>query len=452
MAQRIRTYSMSSEASNHFHSINEHPVDDISLEFFYKPHTVTLLTVSILGLLYSVFTRDDNVAEENLISGLCAVVFFFLIVSVLTFPNGISVLYLLLLQFILFQNLSDVRNMMWWLFPDLRHFRIDTEKDYAVNCSDVTFERVWSHVDVFAFGHFWGWALKALLIRHAGICWTISFMWEFTEMFFAHLLPNFKECWWDALILDVLICNGLGIWLGMFVCKKLEIRTFSWESIKDIHSATGKLKRAVLQFTPESWTHVRWLDPNCTYMRFWALCQLVIIWQIAELNTFFLKHILEVPTGHPLSVGRILLIAAISAPSLRQYYTYVTDPHCSRVGTQCWVFCAVTLTEALICVKLGADLFALTEATSIVGWLLFMMALSVICVYLCVEYARWQNARLRQADERAEAAARESSPKKSRSLNFVQEYVDSNPVENGEQGSPGKVKRRSKAAKGKTGT
>lgn len=31
-----------------------------------------------------------------------------------------------------------------------------------------------------------------------------------TEMVFAHLLPNFLECWWDALILDVLVCNGLG--------------------------------------------------------------------------------------------------------------------------------------------------------------------------------------------------------------------------------------------------
>lgn len=41
----------------HFQAINEHPVDDISLEFFYKPHTVTLLTVSVLGLLYTAFTR-----------------------------------------------------------------------------------------------------------------------------------------------------------------------------------------------------------------------------------------------------------------------------------------------------------------------------------------------------------------------------------------------------------
>ena len=50
-------------------------------------------------------------------------------------------------------------------------------------------------------------------------------------MTFAHLLPNFAECWWDALILDVLICNGVGIWFGMFICKQLEMRNYHWESI-----------------------------------------------------------------------------------------------------------------------------------------------------------------------------------------------------------------------------
>lgn len=49
---------------------------------------------------------------------------------------------------------------------------------------------------------------------------------------FAHLLPNFKECWWDALILDVLVCNGLGIWCGLKVCSFLEMREYKWVSIR----------------------------------------------------------------------------------------------------------------------------------------------------------------------------------------------------------------------------
>lgn len=40
-----------------FPSINERPVDDISLEFFYQPHTITLLLISIGAVIYSAFAR-----------------------------------------------------------------------------------------------------------------------------------------------------------------------------------------------------------------------------------------------------------------------------------------------------------------------------------------------------------------------------------------------------------
>lgn len=142
-------------------------------------------------------------------------------------------------------------------------------------------------------------------------------MWEITEITFAHLLPNFIECWWDALVLDVLICNGLGIWCGLKICKMLEMREYKWASIRDISTTTGKIKRAVLQFTPVSWTTMRWLDPNSTYMRFLSVSQLVIFWQITELNTFFLKHIFEMPPSHPIVAIRLVFIGLIVAPSVR---------------------------------------------------------------------------------------------------------------------------------------
>ena len=45
------------DSDDYFRVINEKGVDDISLEVFYKPHTITLLSVSVIGLLYSAFTR-----------------------------------------------------------------------------------------------------------------------------------------------------------------------------------------------------------------------------------------------------------------------------------------------------------------------------------------------------------------------------------------------------------
>ena len=58
-------------------------------------------------------------------------------------------------------------------------------------------------------------------------------------------------------------------------------------------------------------------------MRIISVTELIIFWQVTELNTVFLKHIFEVPPGHPLIVGRICLVGLIVVPSSRQ----LTDTH-----------------------------------------------------------------------------------------------------------------------------
>ncbi|KAK1116661.1 hypothetical protein K0M31_018203 [Melipona bicolor] len=402
-ADNIEGYKLR-HGTDSFPNINERPVDDISIEFFYKPHSITLLLISIGAVIYSAFTRNTTNVEDNIWAGILCIIFFFLIISILTFPNGpftrphpvvwrlvfgCSVLYLMGLLFMLFQDYETVRKIFVWIDPRLASFHIDMDKEYGVNCSEITVEKIWNHLDIFAVAHFLGWTFKAILIRHLGILWAISVMWEVTEIAFAHLLPNFVECWWDAFILDVVVCNGLGIWVGLKICSLLEMREYKWVSILDIESTTGKLKRAMLQFTPGSWTAVRWLDPTCTYMRFVALCQLVIFWQVSELNTFFLKHVYEFPPSHPFVVARLVLVGVIVAPSVRQYYMFVTDPTCSRVGTQCWVYGAIMVTEALLCIRHGAALFERTQALNILLWLLCQSLVSVLCVYGCVLWHRY---------------------------------------------------------------
>jgi len=57
MANRPDSVKVNSRTSDSFYSINERPVDDISIELFYRPHTITLLAVSIGAVIYSAFTR-----------------------------------------------------------------------------------------------------------------------------------------------------------------------------------------------------------------------------------------------------------------------------------------------------------------------------------------------------------------------------------------------------------
>uniref|UniRef100_A0A914VZN9 Phosphatidylserine synthase n=1 Tax=Plectus sambesii TaxID=2011161 RepID=A0A914VZN9_9BILA len=400
ISRRRRTKTESER--DYFQMINERLVEDITVEFFYKPHTLSVLAAAVIFVIYTAFTTDDESNSVNAWLGFKAVLFFFLIISVLAFPNGpfirphpafwriifgLSVLYLLLLLFSLFQNFDSIKGVLAWLDPERLNKQVLDEKEYAINCSDVSVARVWSHMDIFAVGHFLGWGMKALIIRHGVICWYISIAWEITEMVFTHLLPNFQECWWDALLLDVLLCNGLGIWMGLFVCKKLEMQNFHWESIKNIKSTKGKFKRAVLQFTPASWTHVNWFD-SFALRRFGAVYLFVMVWLVTELNTFFLKHIFAVDTSHPLVFFRIILVAFISAPTIRQYYLYATDPRIKRLGMQCWVYLAICILEASICIKFGRSRLPGPKLALITLWIIFMALGTVGCVYFSVVWAR----------------------------------------------------------------
>ena len=66
-----------------FTEINERPVEDIQLEIFYKPHTITLLLACVFGLVYTAFVRDASDHQANLFAGLIGVFVFFMIISVL---------------------------------------------------------------------------------------------------------------------------------------------------------------------------------------------------------------------------------------------------------------------------------------------------------------------------------------------------------------------------------
>merc|ERR1739838_662276 len=400
MAQRRRSRRKFNYTYD-FRSINEQQVEDITLEFFYKPHTITLLLAIIGGFFYTVMSRDDSVVEMNLWSGCIAVVFFYSIVSVLAFPNGpftrphpaiwrvvfgISVMYFLFMVFLAFLNMQQVRMVLEWLDPSVKDAKreVDMVESYAVNCSDITFERLYASLDIFAFAHFSGWAMKACMLRSYSMCWSLSILWEMTELFFMHLLPNFQECWWDQIILDVLLCNGFGIFVGIQFCRYLEMREYRWESIKDINGATGKIRRAVMQFTPQSWSSIRWFDPNSNVMRIVGVFILLLMFGLMELNTFFLKHFLRYPAKHIFCYGRILLVGLISCPALRQYYVYMTDTRCKRLGTQTWVFIAITCTETIIALKFGAEEFSRTQFTNVVAWIGVTLLMTFVSLFAMV--------------------------------------------------------------------
>lgn len=62
---------------------------------------------------------------------------------------------------------------------------------------------------------------------------------------------------------------------------------------REIHTTTGKIKRAVLQFTPASWTYVRWFDPKSSFQRLAGIYLFMILWQVLNSFTFYLETLVR---------------------------------------------------------------------------------------------------------------------------------------------------------------
>ncbi|CAJ0841527.1 6905_t:CDS:2 [Entrophospora sp. SA101] len=313
--------------------------NDPTVEFFYRPRTLSVL--SAIGAM--------------------AGVGFFLLFAMLQFRDGpfirphpviwrivlgLGVLYQMFLVFLLFQNKRDARYIFATIDPSLG--RPLPERSYADNC-ELTIENIKDQMDIFVVYHASGWFAKALVLRDYWFCWILSVMFEVMEYSLQHQLNNFAECWWDHWILDVIICNWAGLYLGMKTCEYFEMKGYSWRGIKQIPSLKGKMKRTVQQFTPHHWTKFEWGTTK----------------------------------KHPLNAYRFILLFFCAIPGTREAYQYLTDKDCKRLGPQAWLTIANIMTESVICFKFGRGEFPNPAPTSvIIFWTILISSLVI--------YAIWQ--------------------------------------------------------------
>ncbi len=109
------------------------------------------------------------------------------------------------------------------------------EKSYAEDCRIYIPDHPtnpWSNVidkmDVFIWAHFIGWFFKMIIVRDFKLCQIQSIMFEILEITFRHWLPNFWECWWDHIFLDIIICNTGGMICGYYFLKYFKVKPYKW--------------------------------------------------------------------------------------------------------------------------------------------------------------------------------------------------------------------------------
>ncbi|OAX37052.1 PSS-domain-containing protein [Rhizopogon vinicolor AM-OR11-026] len=336
---------------------------DTSVEFFYKPITLTALGFGLAALAYVAMTQDvlEEGRDKRRVGAYAAVVSF-LMFSMIQFRDGpfirphpafwrailgINLLYELALVFLLFQDLNSARQMMTLLDPSLN--RPLPEKSYAEFC-ELTPQNIWGAIDIFCLAHALGWFGKAMVLRDYWFCWILSIAFEFAEYSLQHQLANFAECWWDHWILDVLVCNWLGTYLGMKTCQYLEVKPYEWRGLRQTRGLRSKARRVLSQFSPHDWTAFKW-EGTASCLHYFIVVLLLAVFLAAELNPFYLKSLLWMEPDHPIVILRLAGVFLCALPAVRELYLYINNPKARRMGQHVWLLLATILTELLVITK-----------------------------------------------------------------------------------------------------
>ncbi|TEB40083.1 phosphatidylserine synthase 2 [Coprinellus micaceus] len=337
---------------------------DTSVEFFYRPLTLTALSCGLVVLAYVAMTQD--VLEEGRDKrrvGIYAAIASFLAFSMLQFRDGpfirphpafwrivlgINLLYELGMVFLLFQDLPTARHMMTYIDSSLG--KPLPEKSYAEDCA-VNAKNLWNAIDIFCLAHALGWFGKAMILRDYWFCWILSIAFELAEYSLQHQLPNFAECWWDHWVLDVLICNWLGTYLGMKVCQYFHVKPYEWRGFRQTKGLRSKAKRVLSQFSPHDFTDFKW-GTATSFLHYVTVVLLLAVFLAAELNPFYLKSLLWMEPDHPMIIGRLAGVFLCALPAVRELFQYINDPRRAvRMGQHVWLLLATIITELLVITK-----------------------------------------------------------------------------------------------------
>ncbi|ELA46991.1 hypothetical protein VCUG_01522 [Vavraia culicis subsp. floridensis] len=316
------------------------------IEFFSKPHTLSLLVLLISVLIYHAFNMPSNPYKSALFSSFLV----FNVIGMLQFTDSIfkrpiailwrcvkasSIYYLVILVLMFYFEKEDMRRALSYFYTELNVPL--PQRSYATHC-EINMRNVINQIDVFVPLHIFGWFFKTLLLRDRTICWILSVLFEFAEYSLQHQLDNFAECWWDHWILDVLTCNFLGIEMGMLFIKRMRVKRY--EFIKLCNS----LKRYV------------------------AIITLIAFILAAELNVFYLKFLLYIPTEHNINLYRLLIFVPGGALAVREAFEYYATSE-KIVRGQLWLSMAIVCVETMVVVKYSRGVFVRPFPRVVVmGW------------------------------------------------------------------------------------
>ncbi|CAG9314578.1 PTDSS1_1 [Blepharisma stoltei] len=211
-----------------------------------------------------------------------------------------GLLYIGLLVFLLFQTEDDARALFAYIDPNLnKQLEMRTE-NYDRNC-EFTIQNVYKLSDFYLLAHFLNWFFAALILRDYYILHIWSVLDELIELSLKNIRPNFAECWWDSLILDVLLANTLGIWIGMLLIRYFKSLEYDWFGRRGAKSIKEW----------KVWTEHR---------HFQGVFLVILFVSLNFVTGFTVSNSLWIPPSSKLNIVRLLIWLVVGGLGFREGY------------------------------------------------------------------------------------------------------------------------------------
>lgn len=345
-------------------------------------------SIAILGLgslLLSFTSSQFDFKTRIIISSIVFVLNFFSILWLLTrYVNNVkreffkiviyifAALYFGLILFIQYFSIDEIQLVIKYVKPTIHFSKV--ERTYMENCN--SWENVYDKFDRFVVAHLLGWLGKGLVVRNFLYLNVNSILFELVELKFRNILPNFYECWWDHILLDVLGCNLFGILMSIWAMKYFNVELYKWE-----FSDPKRRKKNII--FPKLDKLIRLFFNNSkTFAIFIFIC---IIMSTVDLNIFIIKAIIQIDVKESLLIYRELIMGFLGLMATYELNKNFNGKVTKKRLTPAIVLTTITIFEVIYSLRWKHVLISDNSDTTIINVRhRFMHTLFIIFLFLHV--------------------------------------------------------------------
>lgn len=229
------------------------------------------------------------------------------------------------------------RQILQFMDPKLKVPLTTEFHTYDDNC-ELTWENLWDNFDHYYLVHWGDWFLSSFVIRDFWILHAWHIIDELIELSWQHILPHFRECWWDHILVDITLSNIPAVTLGLWVQSKIGLIRY------DFLGKEGK--NSIFEW--DVWHCQR---------RFGVFWYIQVLLHVFFINGFFQINNFIIPPIHPFPVMRLLLWFALGSIGFREGYedartwNTIERKYTPVEGRYRWLATGILATEAICCWK-----------------------------------------------------------------------------------------------------